>query len=89
MPNGFGDQPLYILSATFVPSSLEVDDGPAAAAADAVHVPYPLSDYAIKGINGSMSVRFGYRTVELVQNILPGGKSFYFKVNGVPIPGIE
>eukprot|EP01006_Ploeotia_vitrea_P029675 TRINITY_DN62168_c0_g1_i2.p1 TRINITY_DN62168_c0_g1~~TRINITY_DN62168_c0_g1_i2.p1 ORF type:complete len:648 (-),score=52.45 TRINITY_DN62168_c0_g1_i2:107-2050(-) len=32
------------------------------------------------------SVRFGYRTVRLIQNPLPGGKSFFFAVNGVPIP---
>ena len=33
-----------------------------------------------------MSVRVGFRTVELVQNPLPGGRSYFFKVTGVPIP---
>jgi hypothetical protein len=31
-------------------------------------------------------VRVGFRTVELVQDPLPGGKSYYFKVTGVPVP---
>ena len=29
--------------------------------------------------------RFGFREVELVQEPLPGGKSFYFKINQVPV----
>ncbi len=31
-------------------------------------------------------MRVGFRTVELVQDPLPGGKSYYFKVTGVPVP---
>ena len=30
--------------------------------------------------------RIGFRMVELVQEPLPGGKSFHFRVNGIPIP---
>lgn len=33
----------------------------------------------------SKSIRIGFRTVELVQEKLQNGYSFYFKVNGVPI----
>ena len=27
----------------------------------------------------------GFRTVEIVQDPLPGGKSFYFRINGLPV----
>ncbi len=91
-PNEFGTQPLYILSAKFVPD----DSAPSSGSRDQQErhdaspepfiVQYPLTDDAIKGGDGSNSVRFGFRTVELVQKPLPGGRSFYFSVNGVPIP---
>jgi hypothetical protein len=83
-PNGFGEQPLYILSAKFVPhtAGAPVEQAPV----PPFEVDYPLKDNAVKGADGSNSVRFGFRTVELVQKPLPGGKSFYFSVNGVPIP---
>jgi beta-mannosidase len=32
------------------------------------------------------SVRTGFRVARLVQNPLPGGKTYYFEVNGVPVP---
>jgi beta-galactosidase/beta-glucuronidase len=32
------------------------------------------------------SVRTGFRAVKLVQNPLPGGKTYYFEINGVPVP---
>lgn len=78
-PNGFGTQKLYILSATFEPAGEVAPQSPPS-------VPYPLDDGAIKGIDGQLSVRVGFRTIELVQDPLPGGKSYYFRVNGVPIP---
>ena len=34
----------------------------------------------------SLTVRTGFRQVELVQDPLPGGRSFFFRVNGVPVP---
>jgi hypothetical protein len=79
MPNGFGSQPLYTASAKFVPDSEASEESP-------FEVPYPLEDNALKGSAGNLSVRFGFRKVELVQNKLPGGKSYFFAVNGVPIP---
>ena len=33
----------------------------------------------------SKTISIGFRTVELVQDLLPDGLSFYFKVNGIPI----
>lgn len=33
----------------------------------------------------SETVTVGFRSVELVQDPLPGGASFYFRVNGLPI----
>ena len=91
-PNGFGRQPLYILSAKFVPGALPTatsfDQQEAEEEAPApFEVPYLLKDDVIKGADGSNSARFGFRQVQLVQKPLPGGKSFYFSVNGVPIPG--
>ena len=89
-PNEFGSQPLYILSAKFVPGSSEPrapeQDAAQMVPPDPFEVPYPLSENAIKGADGSNSVRFGFRKVELIQKPLPGGKSFYFSVNGVPVP---
>jgi beta-mannosidase len=34
---------------------------------------------------GSWTGRIGFRTVELVQDPAPGGTTFYFRVNGVPV----
>ena len=34
----------------------------------------------------TLTVRTGFRKVELVQDPLPGGRSFYFRINGVPVP---
>eukprot|EP00041_Stephanoeca_diplocostata_P022641 m.542306 g.542306 ORF g.542306 m.542306 type:complete len:1018 (+) comp22116_c1_seq1:202-3255(+) len=83
-PNGHGEQPLHIVSAKFVPSSAGAPsphDSPAPFV-----VPYPLQDNVIKGATGALSVRTGFRTVELVQEPLPGGKSYFFRINGIPIP---
>jgi len=48
---------------------------------------YPLD--VILSVNGfassTFSVRVGFRTIALVQDPLPGGKSFYFSINKVPI----
>ncbi len=51
---------------------------------------HPLYDVAIELLDGervidSALVRFGVRTVELVQKDDAAGKSFCFKINGVPI----
>ena len=35
--------------------------------------------------NGIMK-EFGFRTVELIQDPLPGGTAFYFRINGVNVP---
>lgn len=35
---------------------------------------------------GAQNVTFGFRTTELAQTPLPGGRSFFFRINGVPIP---
>ena len=52
-----------------------------------VAVPYPLHEAdGPKGLDGRLSVRVGFRTVELKQEPLPGGRSYFFAVNGVPIP---
>lgn len=83
-PNGFGDQPLHIVSAKFV--TLSAAALPTQADPAPFVVPYPLGDNVIKGADGTLSVRTGFRTVELVQDALPGGKSYFFRINGVPIP---
>lgn len=33
----------------------------------------------------SQTLSVGFRTVELVQDVVPGGKNFYFRINGVPV----
>ena len=62
------------------------DDASTAALSGGFTVPYPLNENAIKGADGKMSVRVGFRTIRLVQNPLPGGKSYFFEVSGIPIP---
>tara|TARA_B110000208_G_scaffold175619_1_gene221343 strand:- start:558 stop:3725 length:3168 start_codon:yes stop_codon:yes gene_type:complete len=85
-PNGYGAHTLYTVTATWVPDCADAPGPACALPSKPFETPYPLLDDVIKGGNGSLSVRFGFRTVELVQNKLPGGKSYYFAVNGVPIP---
>ncbi|XP_013790438.1 beta-mannosidase-like [Limulus polyphemus] len=60
-PNGYGDQPLYNLTVSYIEDSTEE--------------------------NTSKTVRIGFRTVELIQDVLDNdhGLSFYFRVNGIPI----
>lgn len=86
MPNGFGTQSLYNISAKFVASHHRKSPAAQRDLREGFEVPYLLEDNAIKGADGSWSVRVGFRTVELVQDPLPGGKSYYFRVTGVPIP---
>lgn len=64
MPSGFGNQTLYTVSARFVPTGKIVSERP-------FEVPYPLEDHDIKGANGDLSIRVGFRRVELVQEPLP------------------
>lgn len=84
-PNEYGAQPLSTVTAIWVP---ECADAPKACTVPTTpfEAEYPLTDDAIKGSDGALSVRFGYRTVALIQKPLPGGRSYYFAVNGIPIP---
>lgn len=38
------------------------------------------------GWRSQKMARFGFRVTELVQNRLPGGRSFFFRINGIPVP---
>lgn len=47
---------------------------------------YNLSTKYASGVETSTKTRkIGFRTIELIQDPLPNGLSFYFKVNNVPI----
>lgn len=69
-PNGHGPQKLYELNVTYVNADRNV-----------------LTNEVRKCISNSQikTLRIGFRTVELVEERLSGGNSFYFKVNDEPI----
>lgn len=85
MPSGYGQQPLYLLTASFASSGAE-SALPRAVDSTAQPAPVPV----IPPPDGSLSRRFGFRVVELVQDYLPGpdppqSKSYYTRINGVPV----
>jgi hypothetical protein len=66
-PNGFGEQPLYVLSAKFVPRDNTAEEEEAGAGApEPFEVPYPLQDDAIKGM-----VRNGLLYLAIVVELKP------------------
>lgn len=71
-PNGYGDQKLYTLTATWRPENRDIRSNRVKEVPDI----YSLS---------SKSVRIGFRTIEIVENARDIGKTFFFKVNGVPM----
>lgn len=83
MPNGFGEQQLYDLQMHFIPAGAPEPE-PASIRQDHDESMATLSD--LPPADGSLSVRFGFRVVELVQSPLPGGRSYFFRVNGQSIP---
>lgn len=71
-PNGYGNQTLYSLVATWRSENRDASTN------SIVNVP---SIYSAS----SKTVQLGFRTIEVVEDSLDAGKSFYFKVNGLPI----
>ena len=94
-PNGYGDQPLYILEVELIPSSPdEFPEGHVIAErtrshqSHSSHLSHPTINHQPSTINhciDSRTMRFGLRTVELRQDKDEWGRSWYFVVNGVPI----
>lgn len=71
-PNGYGDQKLYKLTATWQAENYDVSTN------NVINVPNLYS-------SSSKSVRIGFRTIDIIETPLDSGKSFYFKVNAIPI----
>lgn len=86
-PNGYGDQPLYTVAVDLFPRRNGSFRGCRIASDSA-----PDAGQCIAGFHStpersldSRSLRIGLRSVELVQDSDEWGRSFYFRVNGVPV----
>ncbi|KAJ6639178.1 Beta-mannosidase [Pseudolycoriella hygida] len=71
-PNGYGDQRLYTLKVTW--------EG-----ATGSTLTNNINSVDRKFLTSSKSIRIGFRTIELIEEPLDGGLSFYFKINKLPI----
>lgn len=71
-PNGYGDQNLYNLKITWQGENRNIDTNEV----KAVPITWQRSQ---------KSVTVGFRTIELIEEPIKGGTTFYFKVNGIPI----
>jgi len=94
MPNGYGDQPMYVARAVFAAEGAgppaDGAPGTAASAAGGGTAASPAAIPVLPPADGSLSRRFGFRTVELVQDFLPGpspehSTSYYTRVSGLPV----
>ena len=50
-----------------------------------LRVEWQPADRYLETDSSIVTRRVGFRTAELVQDRIPGGRSFYFRINGVPI----
>jgi beta-mannosidase len=86
-PNGYGAQPLYILDVYLIPSLPANSSRPPSHQSpgpNPIALSRPGERRAVsKGHNSSF--RLGLRTIELVREPDEWGRSFFFRVNGVPI----
>lgn len=69
-PNGYGHQILFPLTVRWRSENRDISTNNIVNAADSI---------SIKTVN------IGFRTIEIIESPLDSGKSFYFKINGVPI----
>ncbi len=79
-PNGYGKQSLYTATAEFINKgekgipNLE----------KRIYEKTTTGNRKLSN-DGTFTMRFGFRTVQLMQPQLPGGRAFFFSVNDVPI----
>lgn len=71
-PNGYGEQNLYTLTVSWQGENRNINTN------------------EVKGIPrtwqaSSKTVRMGFRTIELIEDSIEGGNTFYFKINTVPV----
>ncbi|KAG4075854.1 hypothetical protein HA402_003680 [Bradysia odoriphaga] len=71
-PNGYGDQRLYTLVVSWEGSVGRTDTN-------------QIRNFDRKFMTSTKSIRIGFRTVELIEEPLDGGTSFYFRINKLPI----
>jgi hypothetical protein len=97
-PHDFGEQPLYGLRLTYTPGNTDSTDNASVAVTDQSEpepsVAAPGIEAAAQPPAGATSAgstlsstvrRLGLRRVELAREALPGGETFYFRVNGQPL----
>lgn len=71
-PNGYGKQPMYRLNVTWQGESRDVETN-------------VIKDVPKEYLISTKTVKIGFRTIELVEEKLDAGNSFYFKINNIPI----
>lgn len=71
-PNGYGKQKLYTLTASWKSENHDITTN------NVLNVPSMFS-------TSNKSVTLGFRTIEIIEDNLENGKTFYFKVNSIPI----
>lgn len=68
-PNGYGEQYLYTLKVTWQGGNRKIN----------------TNEVKASPHTSSKSVTIGFRTIELIEESIESGNTFYFKVNGFPI----
>lgn len=71
-PNGFGKQTLYRLNVTWLGENRDIFTN-------------EIKQIPVEFLRSEKLIRVGFRTIELIEDSIKDGNSFYFKVNDVPI----
>lgn len=71
-PNGYGEQNLYTLNVSWQGENRNINTN------EVKEIPSTWQA-------SSKSVSIGFRTIELIEQPIEGGNTFYFKVNGIPV----
>lgn len=71
-PNGYGNQALYDLKVTW-------------SGANRILHSNDIRQTPMEYLRSTKTIRIGFRTIELIEEPMSYGNSFYFKVNGLPI----
>uniref|UniRef100_K1QL24 beta-mannosidase n=1 Tax=Magallana gigas TaxID=29159 RepID=K1QL24_MAGGI len=88
-PNGYGAQHLYQLYAPFMEDFVVQEWWPNGYGAQHLYQLYAFFSSSDGSTISAKKLTIGFKTVELVQDFVSGdpkqGRSFFFKINGVPI----